>query len=123
MHQEGWENYVTHGRLLVSFQKERFLLHSLAHPTNRFCCVCLTTVLRWGSPQLLETIYLCNPPTVIYALFQIFRVILPKRVLDKVDMLNPSDKAKDRQRLYKHITEDYLPQYYGGNNPKLPHEM
>jgi CRAL/TRIO domain len=74
-------------------------------------------------PQLLDTLFLCNPPAIISILWKMFRGFLPKRVVQKFDMIDPLEKPKDRQKLYRHIAEDYLPAYYGGKNPKLPTEL
>jgi CRAL/TRIO domain len=71
-------------------------------------------------PQMLESIFMCNPPGVVKMLWGIVRVILPERVVAKFDMINPSENEEEKRRLYKHITEEHLPEKYGGKNPVSP---
>jgi hypothetical protein len=71
-------------------------------------------------PQMLESIFMCNPPGVVKMLWGIVRVILPERVVAKFDMINPSENEEEKRRLYKHMTEEHLPEKYGGKNPASP---
>lgn len=73
-------------------------------------------------PQLLETLFLCNPPTFFKIIWTVVRVIMPKRVLDKFDMMNPRENEKERRRAYRHISEQDLPMKFGGKNPKSPED-
>jgi CRAL/TRIO domain len=72
-------------------------------------------------PQLLESIFPVNPPLIIDALWKFFRVLLPKRVVSKFDFVKPLEREGDRKKLYRHISENDLPEYYGGKNPLQPH--
>lgn len=71
-------------------------------------------------PQLLETIYACNPPEWMHLIWAIMRPIMPKRILDKVDVVQPERNAKEGARFFKHVSKKDLPAMYGGDNPVLP---
>jgi hypothetical protein len=71
-------------------------------------------------PQLLETIYLVNPGTIIHKLWAFMRPIMPKRVLDKIDIITPDTNTGERDRLLKHISKKNLPKWLGGNNEVDP---
>jgi hypothetical protein len=68
-------------------------------------------------PQLLESVFICNPPVFLKGLFTIVKAIMPKRVVEKIDMINPKERENERKRLYRHISEEDLPDKYGGKNP------
>jgi hypothetical protein len=72
-------------------------------------------------PQLLETIYACYPPTFMHLIWAFIRPILPKRIIDKVDLVTPDTNEKERDRLLKHISKESLPVHYGGDNT-VPHK-
>ena len=73
-------------------------------------------------PQLLESIYLCHPPTVVAVVWKLVRVFMPKRVVAKFDFINPKTNVKERNVLYRHISQEHLPEYYGGKNPIPPEQ-
>lgn len=71
-------------------------------------------------PQLLEFVYVCNPPTFLNILWKLIRVVMPKRVINKFDIVIPKDRTS-RKKFIRHISEEDLPDYYGGKNPMEPH--
>ncbi|CAB9521215.1 expressed unknown protein [Seminavis robusta] len=73
-------------------------------------------------PQLLESLFACNPPTIIDTLWSLISVVLPKRIINKFCIMHPKENLKDRARLYKHISEEDLPDMFGGNNPIGPQD-
>jgi len=73
-------------------------------------------------PQLLANAFICNPPQVVKVLFNVIKVILPKRLREKIDMMHPKDNENERKRLYRHISEQDLPEKFGGLNPTPPAE-
>lgn len=73
-------------------------------------------------PQLLESIFACNAPTIIDALWKLAKVLLPKRVVTKFSFMKPKDRESDRKVIYRHISETDLPDFYGGKNPVAPHD-
>eukprot|EP00934_Nitzschia_sp_Nitz4_P004183 Nitzschia sp. Nitz4//scaffold2_size372955//363580//364810//NITZ4_000482-RA/size372955-snap-gene-0.111-mRNA-1//-1//CDS//3329546955//4173//frame0 len=70
-------------------------------------------------PQLLETLFLCHPPEWLHIVWSVLRAIMPKRVMEKMDIMTPHKNEKERKRLLKHIALDNLPISYGGNDAKL----
>jgi hypothetical protein len=69
-------------------------------------------------PQLLESLFLCNPPTFFKGLFNVIKAtVLPKRMVETIDMINPKQKGNKRKCLYRHISKEDLPDKYGGKNP------
>ena len=73
-------------------------------------------------PQLLESIKVCNAPTFIHIIWTIARAIMPKRVVEKFDVIHPQTNDKERQSLYRHISHDTLPVKFGGSNSVPPRE-
>ena len=67
-------------------------------------------------PQLLESVFICDPPALVKGLWNVFRAILPKRLLEKIDIINPKKSKKERDRLHKHISDKDLPVVFGGQN-------
>ena len=73
-------------------------------------------------PQLLETIFACNPGIVIDILWTLARTVMPKRVVAKFDVIHPKENPKHRQKVLRHISEADLPDFYGGMNTISPHD-
>jgi hypothetical protein len=70
-------------------------------------------------PQLLETIFACYPPSFMHKVWALIRAIMPRRIIDKIDLIEPNVNEEERNRLLKHITIEHLPKYFGGEN-KVP---
>ena len=71
-------------------------------------------------PQLLETIYGCWPPSVMHKIWAFMRPIMPKRIIDKIDLIEPDTNEQERNSLLKHISKKNLPKQFGGNNEVDP---
>ena len=71
-------------------------------------------------PQLLQGIFICNPPMWIQIPWRLFRPFLPKRVVSKFDSVAPGKSEKERNRLFKFISEDNLPVRFGGKYEPWP---
>mmetsp|Transcript_42863 Transcript_42863/g.48704 ORF Transcript_42863/g.48704 Transcript_42863/m.48704 type:complete len:318 (+) Transcript_42863:20-973(+) len=67
-------------------------------------------------PQLLQGIFVCNSPGWVQGTWRVCRPLMPKRVVQKLDFITPSTKMKEKQRLLEHISEEHLPEQYGGKN-------
>jgi hypothetical protein len=65
-------------------------------------------------PQLLESFYICDPPTWAHIPWKIVRPLLPSRVVQKIDFVAPGKSKKERKRLRVHLQEEHLPVVYGG---------
>jgi hypothetical protein len=50
-------------------------------------------------PQLLEKIFLCNPPVWAQVPWRVMRPFLPKRVVTKIDFISPRRNQKEKKRL------------------------
>lgn len=73
-------------------------------------------------PQLLESLFACNAPTILDAIWKLAKVLLPQRVVTKFSFMRPKERVHDRERLFKHISEEDLPDFYGGKNTVNPHD-
>lgn len=71
-------------------------------------------------PQLLDSLKLCNCPEWIHVPWTVCRVIMPKRIVAKIDFINPQHNDHERNGLFAHISEDHLPERFGGKNKDWP---
>jgi len=71
-------------------------------------------------PQMLKTIYICHAPVWIQIPWRILRRFFPKRVLEKMDFINPDKRPKERDLLLEHIDEGHLPVRFGGKYEVWP---
>jgi hypothetical protein len=74
-------------------------------------------------PQLLQTMFLCNAPKWMQISFHIVRPIMPRRVLQKMDFINPEKVKRERKRLLKYVSEENLPVRFGGKHSPWPVEF
>ena len=65
-------------------------------------------------PQLLESFFVCDPPTWAHIPWKIIRPLLPSRVVHKIDFVAPGKSKKERKRLREYLQEEHLPVVYGG---------
>lgn len=73
-------------------------------------------------PQGLGTVLVCNAPSWMHIPWKITRPLLPTRVVSKMDFVDPARNEKERTRLFKYISEDNLPEHFGGKNKVPPIE-
>jgi hypothetical protein len=71
-------------------------------------------------PQLLQSIYVVNPPSWVHLVWRLIRPLMPRRVASKFDIVRPCAKATDRQKLFRVVREKHLPLRFGGTNPQWP---
>jgi hypothetical protein len=45
---------------------------------------------------------------------------MPKRVVDKMDFINPDKKPNERKRLLEHMDESHIPVRFGGTYEARP---
>ena len=69
-------------------------------------------------PQLLEGIFVCKAPAWIQIPWRLLRPILPKRVVNKIDFVTPTDE--ERERLQGHVSINHLPARLGGKLTEWP---
>jgi CRAL/TRIO domain len=71
-------------------------------------------------PQLLQSLYFCHAPALFQNFWTTFRPILPKRLVSKVDLIDPEHRPSDCCKLLQHIDEEHLPERFGGKNKTWP---
>lgn len=73
-------------------------------------------------PQLLGAIFVVNMPGWFVKFLAMFRPLLPQRVVEKVNIIAQTDKMKpeDLGHYSKFISEENLPERYGGKNGEWP---
>jgi len=72
-------------------------------------------------PQLMGASYYCNTPTFAkFAWERIVKPLMPQSVLEKTDLLDPTRRAEDLDKLLKWLTLDELPVFLGGQNHVWP---
>ena len=71
-------------------------------------------------PQLLQTIYVINSPSLIQTLWRIVRPFFPKRVVEKFDFITPQKNARELKRVLRYISEEDLPARFGGKYEAWP---
>lgn len=119
-----WLDYVTRttGRLTKSIRFMDLTGMSLSHldraSTKRDAKI--MNEMEDVYPQLLETLYGCWPPSFMHKVWAFVRPIMPKRIIDKIDLITPDTDAGERDRLLKHISKKNLPKKFGGNNEVDP---
>jgi CRAL/TRIO domain len=121
-----WLDYVTRttGRLTKSvrfIELKGFTLSGF----NRECSRRdgkVMTLMEDCYPQLLESIFAVNAPIFIDIIWNFFKLIAPKRVIDKFDIVKPLERDNDVKKFHRHISENDLPDFLGGKNPIPPHD-
>lgn len=73
-------------------------------------------------PQLLHSLFFYNQPNWIHALWATFRPLMPSRVVEKIDMVEPKHNEKEFTRLLKFVAKEQLPVSLGGDNTVNPAE-
>ena len=75
-------------------------------------------------PQLLAGMLIFNGPTWVSMLWAAMKPFFPKRVVEKVDFLPSVSKLKGNKKalkpFLKHVSEQHLPERYGGLNKEWP---
>lgn len=74
-------------------------------------------------PQLLHSIFPVNLPSWVQIPWRVVRLLLPSRVREKIDFINPKENEKERKRVLKFISESNLPKAYGGTSDEWPVEF
>lgn len=71
-------------------------------------------------PQLLRAILICHSPSWLQAFWRVLRVILPGRLVEKFDFIDPLTNLKERARLLRFIPQEKLPVRFGGDYQPWP---
>lgn len=121
-----WVDYITRttGRLTRSIRivnMKSFQLSSYNRKDMKFDAKVMAKTENCY-PQLLESIQGCNVPAVVHGIWALVRAILPKRAVEKFDIMNPKENKRERESLYRHISADHLPVEHGGLNTVSPRD-
>merc|ERR1712238_25413 len=76
-------------------------------------------------PQLVGTVFILNSPSWISLIWSFMSMIMPKRMVSKIDIvppINSTSKEKYLQPFLKYISQEHLPEKLGGMNTQLPLE-
>ena len=65
-------------------------------------------------PQLLGAVYICHAPRWMHGVWRGLRRLMPARVVEKVDFVEPLTNPAERKRLLRWIALDHLPRCFGG---------
>jgi len=71
-------------------------------------------------PQLVGSMVIVNPPRWFYFFWRMFRILLPKRLKEKINFASPIKNPSDKKLFYDYISEEDLPKRYGGKNEVWP---
>ena len=71
-------------------------------------------------PQMLQTLFICRASPWVQVPWRIVRPLMPKRVVEKMDFINPDKKESERKRLLEYLDEDHLPVRFGGKYEPWP---
>jgi hypothetical protein len=71
-------------------------------------------------PQLLQNLIFCHGPVWLTMIWRLIRPLLPQRLLEKVDFMNPTGNTSDRQRLRALLPAEVLPERFGGEYQPWP---
>jgi len=119
-----WQDYITRvtGRLTKSVRLLDFKQAKMSgmnqEASKRDAAV--MGVMEDVYPQLLRTIYICHAPGWIQIPWRILRPFFPKRVIEKMDFINPDKRQNERDRLLEHLDEANLPVRFGGKYEAWP---
>ena len=71
-------------------------------------------------PQLVAKNYMFNTPKWFAAIWVVAKKVLPKRLTEKFEFLPASASEKFHEAIAEHVSEDHLPERYGGKERRWP---
>lgn len=71
-------------------------------------------------PQLLGSMFVVNAPIWINVVFAIIKPFIPKRLLEKINLIKPLKRERDLELLQEYISMSDLPERYGGLMKQWP---
>lgn len=71
-------------------------------------------------PQMLEGIKIINSTPWIRIPWKVLRTIMPKRIVSKIDFIEPLQNESEKEKLLKYISEEHLPSRFGGSYTTWP---
>lgn len=71
-------------------------------------------------PQAVQAYLVCHAPIWIEGPWKLLKPLLPTRVVEKLDFLNPKKYEEDLDRLLQFVSKEYLPSRFGGEYEQWP---
>lgn len=71
-------------------------------------------------PQFLGSMLFINSPSWFQSLWNVLNGILPKRMKEKMNFVDPCKRTKDLDIILRYVSEENLPERYGGNSKVWP---
>ena len=120
-----WLDYVTRttGRLTKSLRIVDCEGYSLSTMTNRQVQgrnAKIAALMDSHYPQLLGRLLVIHASSWIYQPWRLLRPLFPKRLVEKVDFIDPFRRPKDLLKILSFVSKDFLPARYGGLNQVWP---
>jgi hypothetical protein len=72
-------------------------------------------------PQMLASIYVINVIPIFQGAYRLLKPLLPKRFVEKLNIINPVKSKKEKMLLLKHISVEDLPVRFGGDFEEWPY--
>jgi len=74
----------------------------------------LNTKLQDFYPQSLGSVLIVNAPPIFDSVWSTFRPFFPKRMVEKVNVVNLKKRPKDMLHFAQFVSEEDVPEMYGG---------
>ena len=74
----------------------------------------MNKILQDIYPQSTGSALVINAPVVFESIMVFLRPFFPKRLVEKVNVVNPNKRPKDLNFFTKYVSKDNLPEIYGG---------
>eukprot|EP00957_Ditylum_brightwellii_P139412 10624712-Ditylum_brightwellii.AAC.1 len=71
-------------------------------------------------PQSLGSMLIVNAPPIFDSVWSMFRPFFPRRMVEKVNVVNPKKRPKDMLHFAKCVSEEEVPEMYGGKLTTWP---
>mmetsp|Transcript_10030 Transcript_10030/g.11130 ORF Transcript_10030/g.11130 Transcript_10030/m.11130 type:complete len:307 (-) Transcript_10030:217-1137(-) len=71
-------------------------------------------------PQLLGAMLIVNSPSWAQNIWKVIRPFFPVRVVEKINFFGSDINPEDKKHFLRYISEESLPEKYGGNNKEWP---
>lgn len=71
-------------------------------------------------PQSLGSMLIVNAPPIFDSVWSMFRPFFPRRMVEKVNVINPKKRPKDMLHFAKFVSEEDFPEMYGGKLTTWP---
>ena len=119
-----WLDYLTRttGRLTKSTHivDVAGIYFSMFNMTTQRKYTSATRAMQDCYPQAVQAYLVCHAPVWIEGPWRYLKPLLPSRVVEKLDFLNPRQYDEDLKRLLQYVPKALLPERFGGENQPWP---